>query len=99
MLKIDYKYLLWLTKKHFICLEKSRDLQIDTSMNSLKPTKQHCINYQNFTKFPGVEILWKRTVSTEFWANRPKLCGNSTFPKNFHAMKLSEVAIFYTVQC
>ena len=23
-----------------------------------------------------MEILWKGTVSTSFWANRPKLCGN-----------------------
>ena len=23
----------------------------------------HCEKYRNFTKFPGVEILWKGTVS------------------------------------
>ena len=26
--------------------------------------------------FPAVEILWKCTVSAQFRANRPKLCGN-----------------------
>ena len=26
----------------------------------------HCKKYRNFTQFPGVEILWKGTVSTKF---------------------------------
>ena len=30
----------------------------------------------NSTYFHGVNILWKGTVSAEFRANRPKLCGN-----------------------
>ena len=30
----------------------------------------HCVKYQNVTLFPGVEILWKGTVSTEFRVNR-----------------------------
>ena len=34
------------------------------------------------TIFPDVEILWKDTVSVEFRAIRPKLCGNCTFPQN-----------------
>ena len=42
-----------------------------------------------------MEILWKGTVSTEFRANRPKLCGNCTFPQNFHTRKLVEITVFF----
>ena len=31
--------------------------------------ENHTVNSQNFTWFPGVEILWKRTVPAEFWVN------------------------------
>ena len=51
----------------------------------------------NFTKFPSVEILWKSTVSTWFRAIHPKLCGNCTFPQNFHTRKLGEITVFYAV--
>ena len=44
-----------------------------------------------------VEILWKGTVSSEFRAIRPKLCGNCAFPQNFHTRKLSEFSVFYAV--
>ena len=44
----------------------------------------HCIEYQNFTKFPCVEILWKR-------------CGNSAFSQNFHTRKLGEISVFCTI--
>ena len=30
-----------------------------------------------------MEILWKGTVSAEFWGNRPKLCGNCAFSQNY----------------
>ena len=39
----------------------------------------HCIKYRNITEFPGVEILWNRTIPAELRANRPKLCGNCAF--------------------
>ena len=42
-----------------------------------------------------MEIFRKGTVSAEFWANRPKLCGNCAFPKNFHTRKLGEITVFY----
>ena len=44
-----------------------------------------------------MEILWKRTVSAEFWAIRPQLCRNCAFPQNFHTMKLDEILLFYAV--
>ena len=34
--------------------------------------------YQNFTKFSGVEILWKRTVSVEFRVIQ-RLCVSAKF--------------------
>ena len=46
--------------------------------------------YRNFTKFPGVEILWK--------ANFPKLCGNCFFPQNFGTRKLGEITVFFAVK-
>ena len=42
-----------------------------------------------------MEILWKDTVSAEFWAIHPKLCGNSAFPQNSHTRKLGEITVFY----
>ena len=46
-----------------------------------------CIKYRSFTHFPGVEILWKGSVSAMFWVNCPKLRGNCAFPQNFHTKK------------
>ena len=40
-----------------------------------------------------MEMLRKRTVSTEFLANRPQLCRNCVFPQYFHTRKLSEVSL------
>ena len=48
--------------------------------------------------FRGVEILWKGTVSSEFRAIRPKLCGNCAFPQNFHTAELGEITVFYAVR-
>ena len=42
------------------------------------------------------KFVWKSTVSTEFLVNRPKLCGNSAFPQNFHTSKLGEITVFYS---
>ena len=47
--------------------------------------------------FPAVKTLWKDTVSAEFWANRPKLCGNCAFSQNFLTSTLGEIAVFYAV--
>ena len=41
-----------------------------------------------------MEILWKRTVFAEFWANHPKLRGNCAFPQNLHTRKLGEITVF-----
>lgn len=49
------------------------------------------LNYRNFTYFRCVEILWKDTVV------RLKLCGNYTFPQDFHTRKFGEIAVFYAV--
>ena len=40
----------------------------------------HCMKQRNFTQFPGMKILRKRTVSAEFRAIHPKLYGNYAFP-------------------
>ena len=29
--------------------------------------------------------------------NRPKLCGNCSFPQNFHTTKLGEITVFFAV--
>ena len=44
-----------------------------------------------------MEILWKGTVSAQFRANPPKLCGNCAFPQNFHTRKLGEITPFFAV--
>ena len=44
-----------------------------------------------------MEVLWKGTVSAYFRANRPKLCGNCSFPQNFHTRKLGEITVFFVV--
>ena len=44
-----------------------------------------------------MDILWKRIFTAEFWAIRPKLCGNSVFPENFHINKLDEITALYAV--
>ena len=46
----------------------------------------------------GAEILWKGTVSAEFWTICPKLCGNCAFLQNFHNRKSGEIAVFYAVK-
>ena len=51
----------------------------------------HCEKYRHFTQFPSVEILWKGAVSAECRANR------CVFPQNFHARKLGEITVFYTM--
>ena len=42
-------------------------------------------------------VLCKGTVSAEFRANRPKLCGNCAFEQNFHTMKVGEIWVFYAM--
>ena len=59
--------------------------------------KLHFKKYRYFTLFPGLEILWKLTVSAEFRMNCPKLCGNCAFPQNFHTRKLGKISVFYAV--
>ena len=56
---------------------------IPSRLLPLKRFKQffHCVKYCNFTKFSGVEILWKGTVSAQFRTICPKLCGNVPFHK------------------
>ena len=39
------------------------------------------MKYRNFAKFPAVEILWKCTVSTEFWIIRLNSPGTLLFHK------------------
>ena len=57
---------------------------IPSRLLPLKRFKQffHCVKYCNFTKFSGVEILWKGAVSAQFRTICPKLCGKCAFPQN-----------------
>ena len=48
----------------------------------------HCLKHRNFTLFRGAEILGKHTVSVEFRAIRPKLCGNCAFQENSHTKEI-----------
>ena len=57
----------------------------------------HFEKYRDFIKFSGVEILWKGTVSAQFEAIRPKLCGNCALPQNFHTTKLGKTTVFLAV--
>ena len=66
-------------------------------MDSVSRVSYHCVKYRNFTKFHSVKILWKDTVSAEFWVNRSKLYGNRAFSQNLHTRKLSEISVFYIV--
>ena len=45
-----------------------------------------------------MEILNEGTVSAEFRAIRPNLCGNCAFLQNFHTRKLGEILVFYAMQ-
>ena len=45
-----------------------------------------------------MEVLWKGADSSQFRANRPKLCGNFVFLQNFHTGELGEISVFYTVK-
>ena len=47
--------------------------------------------------------LWTNTaentvISPNFLANCPKLCGNCTFPQNFHTRRLGEIKVFFAVK-
>ena len=42
-------------------------------------TSKCFIKNRNFNKIPGVDVLWKRTVSAEFRAIRSKLWGKCAF--------------------
>ena len=44
-----------------------------------------------------MEILWKRTVISEFRVICPKLYENCAFPQDFHTRKLGETMVFYAV--
>ena len=61
----------------------------------MNPTQ--CVKYCNFTKFPGVEVLWKVTVSTELRAIVPKHYGNCAFQQNVYTRKLHEITVYYVV--
>ena len=52
-------------------------------------TNFYCKKYRNITQFPGVDILWKGTVFTQFWALW-KLCFS-----NFHTRKLGEITVAF----
>ena len=55
----------------------------------------NCKKDRNLTWFPGVEILWKGTVSAYFRTIRSKLCRNCAFLQNFRTRKLGEITIFF----
>ena len=74
-----------------ILINKNSFLQMyPNEMSFLVHWFLHCEKYRNFTWFPGVEILRKL-------CDRPKLCGNCAFPRNFHTRKSGEISVFFAV--
>ena len=57
----------------------------------------YSVKNQNFSEFPGLEVLWKHIVSVEFRAIRPKLHENCAFPQKCHIKKLSKILVFYAL--
>ena len=57
----------------------------------------HCIKYRNFTSFPGVKILRKYTVTSEFPENHSKHCENCTIQQDFHTKKFGEKPVFHAL--
>ena len=57
----------------------------------------YCVKYRNFIKFPGMRVLRKRTIDTEFWAIYPKLCESCAFSQSFHTRKFGEISVFCVV--
>ena len=49
------------------------------------------------TSFASEEILWKRTLSTEFQVIRPKPCGNCLFSQNLYNRRLGDITVYYAV--
>ena len=58
--------------------------RVTKSFNTFKILILRCAKYLSFTKFPGVEVLWKDRVSAEF-------------PQNFQTRKLIKITVFYAV--
>ena len=57
------------------------------------------VKHQKFNKFPGMEILRKRTV-THSNAKKTRFVRNSTetaLPQNFQTRKLGETTVYYAV--
>lgn len=50
-----------------------------------------------FHYLPFVKILWKATVSAEFWAIRGKTLRKLCLSENFHTGKFCEISVFYAV--
>ena len=46
----------------------------DNMTNGIVSAQHHGVKFRDFTLFLGMEILWKGTVSAEFWAIHPKHC-------------------------
>ena len=65
-----YFTFLWPPKSLYI-------LPSSSSNQSLLKHSSHCVKYRNFTKFPGLEILWKGTIELPetLW----KLCLGTKF--------------------
>ena len=85
----------WIPFIDYSCETQTLILQIALQILVKILVTNHRKKCHNFTEFPGVEILWKGTVSAKFRAIHPKLCGNCAFPQNFHTWKLGEIAVFY----
>ena len=75
------------TKKYTCAIVALVNLQFNPFLTKLS----HCAKYRNFTWFPGLEILCKRTDSC------PKIWENCAPPENVHTRKLGETTVFYVI--
>ena len=48
-------------------------------------------------RYPGMQILWKGTISADFRAIRLKLYGRYAFLQDFHTRNLCEISVFYVM--
>lgn len=75
-----------------VCLKK-----FVLTSNFGKHNTSHIMKYRDFIQFPGKEVFSKRTLSADFQAKRPKICGKCAFTQNFVTGKSSENSVFYGV--
>ena len=79
--------------KNLDCIERLKRLDLSSVAEKLaragliefyKPLRK----IPKFCQISWCGNFWKRIVLAEFWASKPKLCGNYAFPQNLNTKKL-----------